>query len=286
MKLAIVTDSTCDIRKAELDALQVHRVPLYVNFKGEVYKDWVEISPKEIAEGVAAGAELPSTSQPSPQDFERNFNEAIAAGAEEILCITISSDLSGTFNSANIAKDLVRVPVTVFDSRHASIGVGDMVKQASKMRAAGANLAQIISALEHVRDSNLLLFTVVGLEYLQKNGRIGGAQAMLGSLLSIRPILTINNGKVDQAGRARGTKKAIKELVGRAIAYAESHPRPLKVSFLHIQDEAAANTMREELQKSGLDYEDLGLYEIGAVIASHVGPGTFGMYMHTEPDAF
>ncbi len=286
MKLAIVTDSTCDIRKAELDALQVHRVPLYVNFKGEVHKDWIEIGPKEIAEGVAAGADLPSTSQPSPQDFERNFNEAIAEGAEEILCITISSDLSGTFNSANIAKDLVAVPVTVFDSRHASIGVGDMVKQASKMRAAGANLTQIISALEHVRDTNLLLFTVVGLEYLQKNGRIGGAQAMLGSLLSIRPILTINDGKVDQAGRARGTKKAIKELVSRAIAYAESHPRPLRVSFLHIQDEKAANTMREELKKSNLDYEDMGLYEIGAVIASHVGPGTFGLYMHTEPDAF
>lgn len=286
MKLAIVTDSTCDIRKAELDALQVYRVPLYVNFKGEVYKDWLEISPKEIAEGVTDGADLPSTSQPSPQDFEQNFNAAIVSGAEEILCITISSDLSGTFNSANIAKDLVSVPVTVFDSRHASIGVGDMVKQASKMRAEGASLTQIITALEHVRDTNLLLFTVVGLEYLQKNGRIGGAQAMLGSLLSIRPILTINDGKVDQAGRARGTKKAIKELVGRAIAYAESHPRPLRVSFLHIQDEAAANTMREELKKSNLDYEDLGLYEIGAVIASHVGPGTFGMYMHTEPDAF
>ena len=286
MKLAIVTDSTCDIRKAELDALQVYRVPLYVNFKGNIHKDWLEISPKEIVEGVAAGADLPSTSQPSPQDFEQNFNAAIAAGAEEILCITISSDLSGTFNSANIAKDLVSVPVTVFDSRHASIGVGDMVKQASKMRAAGANLRQIMTALEHVRDTNLLLFTVVGLEYLQKNGRIGGAQALLGSLLSIRPILTINDGKVDQAGRARGTKKAIKELVSRAIAYAESHPRPLRVSFLHIQDEAAANTMREELKKSNLDYEDLGIYEIGAVIASHVGPGTFGMYMHTEPDSF
>lgn len=285
MKLAIITDSTCDIRKAELDELGVQRVPLYVNFKGEVFKDWVEISPKDIVEGVEAGADLPSTSQPSPQDFEQAYQEAIAAGAEEIICMTISSDLSGTFQSANIGKENISVPVTVFDSRHACAGVGSMAKHAAQMRAEGASLDSIVKALEHIRDTNYLIFTVAGLEYLQKNGRIGGAQAMIGSLLNIKPILTINEGKVDQAGRARGTKKALKELVNRAASYAQTHPRPLRVSFLHIQDEAAAEKMREELQKSGLEYEDMGTYEIGAVIASHVGPGTFGMYMHTEPDA-
>ena len=285
MKLAIVTDSTCDIRKAELDELGVLRVPLYVNFKGDVFKDWVEISTKDIVEGVAAGADLPSTSQPSPQDFERIYQDAVDAGAEEIICITISSELSGTFQSANIAKENAGVPVTVFDSRHASIGVGNMVKQASKMRVQGASLDKIIEALEHIRDTNYLIFTVAGLEYLQKNGRIGGAQAMIGSLLSIKPLLTINEGKVDQAGRARGTKKAIKELVSRAANYAQSYPRPLRISFIHIQDEAAAEKMRQEISKSGLEFEDMGTYEIGAVIASHVGPGTFGMYMHTEPDS-
>jgi DegV family protein with EDD domain len=258
---------------------------LYVNFQGKVFKDWIEIGPKEIVEGVAAGANLPSTSQPSPKDFERVYQEAVAKGAEEILCVTISSNLSGTFQSANIAKETIKVPVTVFDSRHASVGLGDLVKQASKMRASGANLTQIMKALEHIRDTNYLLFTVAGLEYLQKNGRIGNAQALLGSLLNIKPILTVEDGKVAAAGRARGTKKAIKELIARAKAYAQTHPRPLKVSFLHIQDEEAALTMAQELKASGLSYENRGTYEIGAVIASHVGPGTFGMYMHTEPDS-
>lgn len=284
MKLAIVTDSTCDIHEAELGRLGVMRVPLYVNFKNKVFKDWVEISPKEIIEGVAAGAALPSTSQPSPQDFESSFKQAIAEGAESILCVTISSALSGTFQSATIAANTVSVPVTVFDSQAASIGLGDMLKQASSMRAKGTDLSQIVKALEHIRDTNYLLFTVANLDYLQKNGRIGGAQALLGSLLNIKPILTIEAGKVAAAGRARGSKKAIKELVDRSKAYAASHPRPLKISFLHVQDEAAAETMRTELKASGLNYEDMGTYEIGAVIACHVGPGTFGLYMHTEPE--
>lgn len=285
MKLAIVTDSTCDLTAAELNALNVTRVPLYVNFKGEVFKDWLEIDPKQIVAGVAAGAEIPSTSQPSPQDFEQIFNQVISEGADTILCITISGELSGTVQSANIAKENVAAEVTVFDSRAASIGLGDMVKHAAKMRDAGASLEQIIKALEHIRDTNKLLFTVGSLDFLQKNGRIGGAQAMLGSLLNIKPILTVIDGKVETEGRARGTKKALKELVSKAQDYAKSHPRALKVSFLHIQDETAANTMRQELNASGITFEDQGTYEIGAVIATHVGPGVFGMYLHTEPDA-
>ncbi|MCA9838211.1 MAG: DegV family protein [Trueperaceae bacterium] len=285
MKLAIVTDSTCDLPAAELEQLDVYRVPLYVNFQGKLLKDWLEINPKDIIAGVAAGAALPSTSQPSPQDFEVVYKQAIAEGATDILCITISSDLSGTFQSANIAAGNVEIPVKVFDSRAASIGLGDMVKEAAKLRAKGKELDSIVKALEHVRDTNYVLFTVASLEYLQKNGRIGGAQALLGSLLNIKPILTVEDGKVAASGRARGTKKAIKELIDRSQSYAQTHPRPLKISFLHIQDVEAAETLRQELKASGLTYEDMGTYEIGAVIASHAGPGTFGLYMHTEPDA-
>ncbi len=283
MNLAIVTDSTCDLDQRELEQLRVTRVPLYVNFKGQVYRDWLEITPEQIVQGVAAGAGLPSTSQPSPQDFETAFREAADGGAEQLLCLTISSDLSGTFQSANIAKENAPIPVSVFDSRAASIGLGDMVKKAAEMRDAGAPMAEIVKAMEHIRDSNFLLFTVASLDYLQKNGRIGGAQALLGSLLNIKPLLTLENGKVAPAGRARGTKKAIRELIERTKAYAERHPGALKVSFIHIQDKAAAENMRSELKGAGVAFEDGGIYEIGAVIASHVGPGTFGMYMHTEP---
>ena len=284
MNLAIITDSTCDLSEQELSDLNVRRVPLYVNFQDQVFKDWLEIDPKEIVRGVAEGADLPTTSQPSPQDFETVFQEAADQGAEQILCLTISSELSGTAQSANLASKEVDVPVTVFDSRAASVGLGDMVKKAAAMRDAGKSLEEIMPMLEHIRDTNFVLFTVASLDFLQKNGRIGGAQALLGGLLNIKPLLTVVEGRVEPAGRVRGTKRAIKELVSQTESYAKEHPGPLKLSYLHIQDEAAAQALREAIDAAGVDYEYKGTYEIGAVIAAHVGPGTFGMYMHTEPE--
>jgi DegV family protein with EDD domain len=283
MKLGIVTDSTCDLTSQELSQLGIERVPLYVNFKGGMHKDWLEINPKDIIEGVAGGAAMPSTSQPSPQDFENAYKKVIAAGADTILCITISSGLSGTFQSANVAKANVSVPVTVFDSRAASIGLGDMVKKAALMRDGGASLEQIVKALEHIRDTNFVLFTVDTLDFLQKNGRIGRAQALLGGLLNVKPLLSVKEGKVEPVGRARGTKKAIKELVDQIQTYRQNNTGELVISFIHVQDPTAADTLRQAVKEAGITFKDTGTYEIGAVIATHVGPGTFGMYMHTEP---
>lgn len=282
MTFAVITDSTCDLTEQELAALNVERVPLYVNFKGGVFKDWLEINPGDIAKGVAEGADIPTTSQPSPQDFGAAFQRAADGGAEQILCITISSGLSGTYQSANIAKESAPVPVTVFDSQAASVGMGNMVKKAATMRDAGASVEAVVAALEHIRDVNFLLFTVASLDFLQKNGRIGGAQALLGGLLNIKPLLTVVDGKVEPAGRVRGTKKAIRELVSQTQDYTKNHPNPLTITFLHIQDVEAAHTLRQAIDEAGVEFKDGGTYEIGAVIAAHVGPGTFGMYMHTE----
>ena len=282
MKLAVITDSTCDLTEQDLAALKVERVPLYVNFKGEVYKDWLEINPGDIAKGVSGGADIPTTSQPSPQDFAEVFQRAADNGADHIVCITISSGLSGTYQSATIAKENSPVPVSVFDSKAASVGMGNMVKKAAAMRDAGASAEEVVAQLEHIRDVNFLLFTVANLDFLQKNGRIGGAQALLGGLLNIKPLLTVVDGKVEPAGRVRGTKKAIKELVSQTEDYAKNHPNPLTITFLHIQDADAAATLRQAVNDAGVQFKDGGTYEIGAVIASHVGPGTFGMYMHTE----
>ena len=283
MNVAIITDSTCDIRHAELEQLSVERVPLYVQFQDKMFKDWLEITPKEIIDGVAQGADLPSTSQPSPQDFAQAYKDAAAAGADHILCLTISSELSGTHQSANLAKEQVDVPVTVFDSRAASIGIGTMVQKAAKMRDAGASVDEIVKALEHIRDTNFALFTVDSLDFLQKNGRIGQASALVGSLLNIKPLLSVQEGKIAPVGRARGNKKALKELVNQVVQYAEQHEGKLVVNFIHVLDESAAVKAKDALEKSGLEFVDAGTYELGAVIACHVGPGTYGLYLHTEP---
>src|SRR5690606_32057001 len=168
MKLAIIIDSTCDLNAEELAKLAVERVPLYVNFQGETKRDWLDIAPADIIAGVAAGADLPTTSQPSPQDFADVYQRVSAAGAEQILVITLTSELSGTYQSATLAAAESATPVTVFDSRAASLGHGEMARVASSMRERGAGLEAIITALEKIRDTNFVLFTVGTMEYLQK----------------------------------------------------------------------------------------------------------------------
>ena len=282
MNLAIITDSTCDLPAEKLEALGVERVPLYVNFKGEVFKDWLEIGPQEIAEGVEGGADMPTTSQPSPQDFTNAYQEAIRNGADEILCITISSELSGTYQSANVAKESVDAAVHVFDSQAASVGIAMLVQRAVKMRGEGADISAIMSELERIRDQSLLRFTVGSLDFLQKNGRIGGAQALLGGLLKIKPILGLVKGRVEPVGRVRGEKKARAEIVSQARELASQEGGTPVIYFLHIQRPDAARALQTQLEESGLQFRNAGTYEIGAVIASHVGPGTYGVYLYTE----
>ncbi len=283
MKLAIVTDSTCDLTTEQLSDLKVHRVHLYVAFKGETHRDWIDITPKVIIEGVKAGADLPTTSQPSPEDFTTAYKAAVADGAEQILVITISSAISGTLQSANIAAESAGAPVTVFDSKQASMGIAHLVRVAAGMRDEGAKLEDIIPTLERVRDSMQVVFAVDTLDFLLKGGRVSRASALIGGMLNIKPLLTLDDGKIVPAARARGTKKAIAELVARVKAHAAKFPGPLVLDFLHSQDPAAAETLKRAVSDAGVQYEGGDVYEIGAVIASHVGPGTFGYYAHVRP---
>lgn len=280
--LAILTDSTCDLPLEELQALKVSRVPLYVHFKGETKKDWLEITPTEIVKGVAEGADIPTTSQPSPQDFKEAYAAAVAEGATEILCITISSGLSGTFQSATLAAEEATLPVHVFDSKAASIGIAMMVKKAVALRDSGVETDDILETLGRIRELAMLRFTVGSLDYLKKNGRIGGASALLGALLNIKPLLAVVNGRVDPVGRARGSKKATQTMV-RDLQDLAKAGTPV-VYFLHIQDEAAVQALKDEITKQGIAFQDSGTYEIGAVIAAHVGPGTYGFYAYPETD--
>lgn len=276
--LAIITDSTCDLPADELRALNIRRVPLYVHFKGEVYKDWLEITPKDIVAGVSAGAAIPSTSQPSPQDFINAYAAASTQGATEILCVTISSGLSGTYGSASVAAEDADLPVHVFDSQAASLGIAMMLKRAAAMRDQDAPIDAILAELERIRAGAMLRFTVGSLDYLKKNGRIGGAGALLGSLLNIKPILSVVDGHVEPVGRVRGGKKALQTMMTDFRGLAKQGT-PV-VHFLHIQDVPAAETLREAFQGSGIAFTDGGVYEIGPVIATHVGPGTYGFYAY------
>jgi len=285
MNLAIVTDSTSDLTEEELSRLGVTRVPLYVRFRGETYRDWIDIEPGTIIAGVAAGADLPSTSQPSPEDFAAAYRQAVQDGAEAILTITLSEDLSGTYQSAMAARDAVEVPVHVFDTRSASLGIGGMVRAAVRLKERGAAPEEIETALAGMRDSTFIVFTVATFDYLQKGGRIGRASALVGSLLNIKPLLTLEDGKLAPLTRARGMKKALQEMVERFRSYAsEQTGKRVTVDYIHIQDEAAVERLREAVDAAGVAAEVSGYYQIGPVLTSHVGPGTFGLIARVEPD--
>lgn len=280
--LAIITDSTSDLSAEQLQSLNVMRVALNVHFQGQTRRDWLDITPADIIRGVQGGADLPTTSQPSPADFGKAYQDAAAAGATEVLVITISGELSGTYQSANLAAKDSPVPVSIVDSRQASAGISALVRQAVQMRADGANAAAIVAKLESMKPHMTVLFTVGGLEFLQKGGRVGRASALLGGLLNIKPILTLEDGKIVPAARARGTKKAIAEMVERLKAHIAAHPGELVLDFLHVQDPEAAKTLEQAVRDAGVAFTKGELVEIGAVISAHTGPGTFAVYAHNR----
>ncbi len=283
MKLAIITDSTCDLSQEELERFNVHRIPLYVSFKGETLRDWIDVTPTDIVAGVEAGAELPTTSQPSPEDFASVYRELRETGHDVILVLTISSELSGTYQSATLAAPEVDVEVVVFDSRAASMGLGALARRAAAMRDAGASLDEVVAEMESMRDSTLILFTVATLDFLQKGGRIGRASAFVGGLLSLKPILTLVDGKLEPLARARGTRKAVQEMVSRFKEFSEQHAgRTMTVDYIHVLDEAAAQTVREAVSAAGIPAHDAGSHEIGAVLTAHIGPGSFGLIARCE----
>lgn len=278
MKVAIVTDSTSDLQ-ARAAQMGVEVVPLYVNFKGKIHKDWVEITPADIFEGVKAGAGMPSTSQPSPADFKTAYEHALQK-ADHVLSIHISSKLSGTVGSANLAAQEFPGKVTVFDSLAASMGIGMMVERAKELMDQGADLQQVLVELERIRSDHIVRFTLATLDYLKKNGRIGGAQALLGGLLGIKPILTVKEGKVEAAGRARGEKKALAEMVESLKTWAAGRQK-IRIYYLYNAEESDVAAFKAAMQATGLPLEERMTSSIGGVISTHTGPGLYGYYAYS-----
>lgn len=275
MNVAVLTDSTSDLTPAVTRELDVRVVPLYVNFRGQVLKDAVEIRTPDIFEGVRAGAAMPSTSQPTPADFETAYEQALGQ-AEHVLSVHISAKLSGTIGSATLAAGNFPGKISVFDSQTTSAGLGMMVDRAVRLVRAGAAPDAAIQALERMRAAQDIRFGVASLDFLRKNGRIGGAQALVGSLLNIKPILRLVEGRVEPAGRARGAQRAMQEIADAVRAYAARHGST-RIAYMYSESPDEVAPLREMLASVAAAEFTTG--PIGAVIASHTGPGTYGVCM-------
>ena len=209
--LRIIADSTCDISKEDARKMGIQIVPISVRFGNEEFLDGVEITHEEFYTRLAECDELPKTSQPSPDTFMKVFNEAVAAG-DDVLGIFISSDLSGTYQSACLAaldvEEETGKKLYMVDSRSASIGTALLIREAVKLRDAGVNAADIAAACTGMSKYIKLTAVVGSLKYLKMGGRLSGAAAFAGTMLHITPVVSIEDGKVVVIGKTRG-KKAV-----------------------------------------------------------------------------
>ncbi|MBE0447911.1 MAG: DegV family protein [Actinobacteria bacterium] len=276
-KIAIVTDSTADMPPSYYEENDVTMVPLVVRFGEDLYKDWVEMPPKKFYAMMRAASAPPKTSQPSVQDFIEAYRKH--SGCDHIFSIHLSSKLSGTYQSANIASQSIKVPVTVIDSKQASIGTALILGELIKARNEGKGVAEISRIAEDLIRSIRILFCVDTLKYLELGGRIGKASALVGSILNIKPILTLDDGIVVPLKKVKGRKKLYKEIVE---IMKKTAAKKIKVGMIHADAPEIIADLENLIRAEGIKYDMLISSEIGSVIGTYVGPGTFGVVFYPE----
>ncbi|MGI8661914.1 MAG: DegV family protein [Acidimicrobiales bacterium] len=275
MAVRIVTDSSCDLTAEQAAEHDVEVVPLSIRFGDEEFTDRVELTVDEFYRRLEGSATLPETAAPAPGAFEEAFKRAAAAGADSVVCITISSELSATIQSAqNAARALSgSLDVRVVDSHSITLGLGSQVIVAAQAAASGASADEVVALVASMARRTHVLGALDTLENLKKGGRVGGAQALLGTLLSIKPLLDISSGKVEEAGKARTRKKALQWLSQQVL----EQPKVEHLCVCHGNAPAAevAELLAALTTRYPRDEIQVGI--IGAVIGTHGGPRVMGV---------
>jgi DegV family protein with EDD domain len=269
----LVTDSSCDLPSDVVEAHGIVVVPLTIRFGEEELVDDAELTPKRFYDKMAAFDGLPETAAPAPGAFEAAFRAQAEAGASTVVCINLSSALSATMASAqNGARALEgEVDVRVVDSKSITAGLGTMVKAAAEAAEAGATGDEVVALVEDMRERVHVFGGLDTLENLKKGGRIGGAQALVGSLLSIKPIVDISSGAVEEAAKVRTRKKQM-------IALRDILLKAGEVEHLTVCDGLAPDVDEFfEVIAEVHDRADLGRSTIGPVIGTHGGPAMIGL---------
>ena len=279
--IRILTDSASDILPAEAEQLGVTVIPLNVTLEdGTVLRDGVDMTPTVYYGVMARCHKLPTTSQPSPELFQRFFLEAAAAG-DEVVGIFLSHELSGTCQCARLAADMANVDNVLFvDSENVCLGESLLVRLAVQLRDAGKTAGQIAATLEHAKEHLHLVAVIDDLKYLRKGGRISGASALVGSLLQIKPILQGDEeGKIVQLAKVRGKKAGMEELVALYDQMVEDRSAPVGIS--HASSPADALHIATRLRQVGCTGEILTVCH-EPVTGAHVGPGMLAVYFYSE----
>ena len=276
MSIRIVTDSSCDLPQDVADRLGIVIVPLSIRFGDEEFIDRTTITADEFWRRCSESSELPQTAAPSPGQFEQAYRDLAAAGATGIVVISLSSALSFTMQSAELAAKSVApgIDVRVVDSRNASLGVGLVAVECAERAAAGASIDEIVALATDLVPRTHVFGALDTLENLKKGGRIGGAKAMLASALSIKPLIEVRDGEVAEAGKQRTRGKALASLV-ETLRSAGTIER---LGVLHAQCPDVDDFVAKVREVYG---GEILVGDIGAVIGTHAGKGTIGIAFRT-----
>ena len=267
----IITDTTSDFEPWEYEKWNVTPVSLYINFDDQVYEENVDITKEMFWELLEKSSVNPKTSQPSPQVVEDTLREAMEAGDEAIF-ITISSGLSGTYQSICMIKEQLEYEnCYVFDSLTGTGGHRILVEQAAKMRDQGKNAKEIVAELEYIRDHLNLTVVMDTLEYLMRGGRISRSTYAVGTLINIKPIMHVSpEGKPEVPAKVRGMRKGIAHLCKQVQM---NKPDPNYPFYLmYTKDRRNALSLQEALKEIGYDIPDENIVPVGAAIGTHIGP--------------
>lgn len=282
-RIALITDSTASLPPELARRYNIHVIPTYVIIGGKTFLDGVDLAPGEFYRLLQEAETLPTTSQPSVGDFVELYTK-LSQEAEDILSIHLSDQLSATMSSALAArKEMGAVPIHVIDSRSASMGLGFIVLAAARAVEEGKGLPQVIEAIESLIPRMNVIFMVDTLEYLRRGGRIGGASALLGSILSIKPILYLKDGRVEVLEKVR-TKSRARERLLEIVAERLGSAKGIHVAILHADALEEAQVLEDQIVRQ---FEPVELYvdELNPVVGTHVGPGTIGLVFYSEEEA-
>lgn len=279
-KIVVVTDSSAYIPATALRGLNIPVIPLWLIWGDERFRDGVDIDPPTFYRRLRESKMFPTTSQPSAGEFVEFFRQ-VGAGADAIVGVFISSKLSGTIPSAEAAKEqLPEMTIRIVDSLSTSMGLGFSALAAAQAAAAGKSLDEVVAAAEDVRDRMHVLFAVDTLEYLHRGGRIGGAKRFLGTALNIKPLLHLEDGRVEALAQVRTKRKAVAQMLDVVEERLGGKPMA-EVSVLDVDAPEEGDALAKEVEER---FRISPVYRttVSPVIGTHAGPGTVGICFYAE----
>ncbi|MCF6507636.1 DegV family protein [Blastococcus sp. MG754426] len=283
MPVAVLTDSTAYLPRALAAELGIRVVPLYVVLAGRSGREGEDISSEDVARALSARGQRVSTSRPTPGDFVAAYRAALDAGADRLVSVHLSAELSGTWDAARVAASQVGEHiVSVVDSRSAAMGTGFAVLEAARAAAAGADGDTVQRIAVDAAARTRTLFVVDTLEHLRRGGRIGSAAAVLGSALAVKPVLHVVDGRVVPLEKVRTSTRALARLVQHVVEHAGE--REVSLAVHHLAAAERADRLVTELRARVPRLRDLHVSELGAAIGAHVGPGAVGVVLCTAPE--